>query len=221
MEEAAMKTTNKILPGHRYVGNFLDAPVRIGMIYRMDDRQFIPALHFNDSYPEIDLAKWTDSGSKGTLRFTGARDVAISFGTSTSTALGKSEIRLSFRRQKTVAGAIEDAAIDSLRYGNVLPQLKEIWNTRGYAKFPRDYIFVYEVLSAASGTLVYSLESKNEVILRHTLGEPVTKLADLASGNFEYVSNSRRTLEIIRNVAHKPLFKAFMFRRDWEPEILG
>lgn len=216
-----MKTMNKVLAGHKYVANFLDAPVRIGMVCRMDDEQFIPAIHFNDDYPGVGLAKWTDSGTKGMIKFSDAKDVTIAFGGSASSTLGKSEIKLAFSRKRSVAGAIQDAAIDELRYQKVLAELKQIWINRGYVKFLRHYIFVYDVLSAASGTLIYSEDAKNEVVLKHTLGEAVTKLVDLASGNFEYVSNTKRTLEIIRNVAHKPLFKAFYFRKDWEPEILG
>ena len=49
----------------------------------------------------------------------------------------------------------------------------------------------------------------------------MAKIAELASGNFEYVSNTKRTLEIIRTTRHRPLFKAFRLRSNWEPEILG
>lgn len=216
-----MKNMNKILGGYKYVANFLDAPVRIGMIYRMDDEQFIPAIHFKDDYPGVDLARWTDSGSKGMVKFSEARDATVSFGGSAASELGKSEVKLTFNRKRSVVGVIQDAAIDELRFQNILTELKQIWINRGYVKYPKDYIFVYSVVTAASGTLIYSRDSRNEVVLKHTLGESVTKLADLASGSFEYVSNTKRTLEIIRNVAHKPLFKAFYFRKNWEPEILG
>lgn len=216
-----MKTMNKVLMGHEYVANFLDAPVGIGMIYRMDDDQFIPAIHFNDDFPAVPLPPLIDSGTKGSIKFSESQDVAISFGGSASTGIGKSEVKLTFKKKRSVAGVIDDAAIDSLRYGKILPQLKSIWTARGYIKFLKDYIFVYQVVNAASGTLIYSEDSRNEVILKHTLAEGVTKLADLGSGNFEYVSNTKRTLEIIRNVAHKPLFKAFTFRKNWEPEHLG
>jgi len=216
-----MKTMNKVLAGHKYIANFLAAPVRIGMIYRMDDDQFIPAIHFNDDVPNIDLAKLTDAGTKGLIKFSEAQDVTISFGGSGSTTLGKSELKLVFIRKHSAAGAIQDAAIEELRYQKILKELKQIWVDRGYVKFLGDYVFVYNVVTAASGTLIYSEQSKNEVVLKHTLGDPVTGLAALASGNFEYVSNTKRTLEIIRNIAHKPLFKAFTFRKDWEPEVLG
>jgi hypothetical protein len=216
-----MKTMNKVLMGHKYVANFLDAPVRIGMIYRMDDDQFIPAIHFNDDHPAVSLQPLTDSGTKGSIKFSESKDVTISFGGSASTGIGKSEVKLSFKKKRSVAGVISDAVIDSVRFGKVLPQLKATWTDRGYIKYLKDYIFVYQVVNAASGTLIYSEDSKNEVVLKHTLNEAVGKLGDLGSGNFEYVSNTKRTLELIRNVAHKPLFKAFAFRKDWEPEHLG
>jgi hypothetical protein len=216
-----MTRMNRVLAGHQYVANFLDAPVRLGMIYRMDDEQFLPAIHFNDAFPELDLRRFADVGSEGSIKFSQAKDVSIAFGASASTKLGKSEVRLSFKRSKSVAGVIQNAAIESLRYENVLPQLQELWTERGYAKFRREYVFVFEVVTAASGTVIYSQDAKNEVVLSHALGAPVTKLADLGSGQFEYVSNTKRTLEIIRAVAHKPLFKAFWLRGNWEPEVLG
>jgi hypothetical protein len=216
-----MQRMNKVLAGHKYIANFLDAPVRIGMIYRMDDDQFIPAIHFNDAFPDIDLAKWTDSSSKGSIKFSEAKDVSISFGAAATTSAGASEVKLRFNRAKSAAGAIADARIESLRFLPVLPQLKELWGQYGFEKYRDEYVFVFDVVTAASGTLIYSEDRKNEVVLSHKLGAGVSKVLDLASGQFEYVSNSKRTLEIIRPVAHKPLFKAFWFRKNFEPEILG
>jgi hypothetical protein len=216
-----MSVMNKILPGHKYVANFLDAPVRLGMIFRMDDDQFIPAMHFNDAFPAIDLKKWTDAGSKGVIRFNQSKEVAVSVGASAETGIGKSEVKITFKKSRSVAGVIQDGEVDTLRYENILPQLKQIWVDRGYSKFWKEYIFLFDVVTAASGTLIYSEESKNEVVLKHTLNESVTKIADLGSGNFEYVSNKKRTFEIIRAVAHKPLFKAFHLKNNWKPEILG
>jgi hypothetical protein len=216
-----MQTMNKVLGGHQYVANFLDAPVKLGMVFRMDDKQFIPAIHFNDAYPDIDLNKWCEAGTKGAIRFNEAKQVSITLGGAVSTNLGKSEVQLSFQKSKSVAGVILDAAIDSLRYKNVMPQLKELWVAQGFVKFLNQYVFVFDVVTAASSTLVYSEESRNQVVLKHTLGTPVTTLAELGSGNFEFVSNTKRTLDIIRNTAHRPLFKAFTFRKNWEPEVLG
>lgn len=212
---------NMILAGYKYVANFLDEPVRIGMIYQMDDKQFIPAMHFNDAFPNIDLAKWISSGAAASLKFSDQKQVSIVIGGSASTGIGKSEIKFSFKKSRSVAGVLKDAVADSLRTDNVKDNLKQIWIDRGYEKFKKKYIFVFGVVTAASGTLIYSEESKNEVILKHKFDKPISKFADLGSGEFEYVSNTKRTLEIIRETAHKPLFKAFQFRDNWQPEILG
>lgn len=212
---------NKVLPGHKYVANFIDAPIRLGMIYQMDDEQFIPALHFNDAYPDIDLKKWINSGTPASIKFSNSKEVAITIGGSASSGLGKSEVKIGFRKSKTVAGVLKDAVVDQLSTGNILEDLKHIWLERGYDKFHEKYIFVFEVMTAASGTLIYSEDSKNEVLLKHKFDTPVTNFLELGSGEFEYVSNTKRTLEIIRNLAHKPLFKAFYFRKNWQPEILG
>ena len=212
---------NKILLGHKYVGNFIDAPVRLGMIFRMDAQQFIPAMHFNDAYPDINLGKWTETGSKGNIRFAESTSVSFSFGVSATTGVGESELGIKFKKAKSVAGYVQDAAVERFGYSNILPQLKELWNAQGYSKYYKEYVLVFEIVTAASGTLIYSEDRNNEVVLRHKLGAAVKKIADLGSGNFEFVSNSKRTLEIIRAVAHKPLFKAFRLRKDWRPEILG
>lgn len=212
---------NRILSGHRYVANFLDAPVRIGMIYKMDDDQFIPVHHFNDIYPDINLAKWTQSGSEAEIRFSAQKEVSVTIGGSATSGIGSSEVKLAFKRSKSVAGSLKDAAIDSLTVGNVTDELIALWKAKGYEKFNTKYIFVYELVTAASGTLIYSEEKNNQVVLRHKFDKPITSFADLGSGEFEYVSNTKRTLEIIRNVAHKPLFKAFYFRKNWDTEILG
>lgn len=216
-----MAITNKVLAGYKYVANFLDAPVRIGMIYRLDDKQFIPAISFNDVFPEIDLGRWTDTGTPGNIQFTQSKDVSIKFSADVPSQIGKSEVKMNFSKSNTVAGALKDAIVESVRYENILPQLKSIWTDRGFMKYRREYVFVYQIVTAASGTVIYSEESKNEVVLKHKLGEPLGGMAELASGNVEFVKNTKRTIEIIRQVAHKPLFGAFRFLKTWEPEILG
>ena len=216
-----MPIMNKVLPGHQYIANFLDQPFVLGSIFRMDDEQSIHALDLTDRYPKLKLAALTSKGSRGTLTFASARDVTIGFGAAATTPSGQSEVRLKFKRARSIAGALNKASVASLRYDPLLERLQSLWTDRGFVKHRREYFFVFEIVTAASGTLIYSEESNNEVVLEHTLGEKVTKLADLGTGRFEYVSNSKRTLEIIRTASHKPLFKAFRFRANWEPEILG
>jgi hypothetical protein len=135
--------------------------------------------------------------------------------------LGDSEVSLKFRRARSAAGALGDVFVDSLRFDPLLEVLQAIWKARKYDKYRREYFLVFETVTAGSGTLIFSEQKNNEVVLKHKLGSKVTKVADLASGEFEYVSNTRRTLETIRNVAHTPLFKAFRFKGNWEPEVLG
>ena len=216
-----MLKMNKILMGHQYVANFLDAPVRLGMIYKMDDRQFVPAMHFNDAFPDIDLSRWIEEGSSGDIKFTETRTVDFKFGGSADSPLGATEIGLKIKRSNSVAGVIKEGKVQSIRFEPIKEHLMRIWRDKGYDRFRTDYIFVYDIMTAASGTLIYTEERNNEIVLTHKLGQKVTKVLDLASGEFEYVSNSKRTLEIIRNTAHKPLFKAFRFRKSWEVEVLG
>jgi hypothetical protein len=137
------------------------------------------------------------------------------------TTIGNTGVQLNFKKSKSVAGALKDAIVETVAYGNIKNELKKIWLDNGFDKYNDKYIFVFGVVTAASGTLVYSHESKNEVVLKHKLNTPIGKVADLVSGEFEYVSNKKATLEIIRNTAHKPLFKAFYFRKTWQAEILG
>lgn len=212
---------NKILLGHKFVGNFLDEPVAIGKIYKMDDRQFLPALQFSDVYPAIDITKWIDTGSPGDLKFNVTTDVDFKFGGSASGSIGESKVEIEFLKRRKVAGYLKDATVQSLRFENIRGDLKKIWEKNEYTKFLKDYIFIFEVVTAASGTLVYSSEGGTKVVLEHTLAEKVTRLADLGSGNFQLTASSSTTLEIIRNTMHIPLFKAFRFRKNWEPEILG
>ena len=216
-----MHKMNKVLGGQQYIANFLDQPLRVGSIIRMDDKQSILALHVNDAFPDIDLGKFTESGSKGSLKFSEEKAVSVTFGGSAKSTLGKSEVSLQFKRARTAAGVFDDVRVEALRFETIKQQLRQIWEGKGYDQFLSDYFLVFETITAGSGTLIYSEDRDNTVILGHVLGDTVTKLADLGSGQFEYVSNTKRTLEIIRTVAHKPLFKAFRFRGNWEPEILG
>jgi hypothetical protein len=208
-----MQRMNKVLSGEQYIANFLDEPIRIGTIFRMDDAQFVIALQFDQAFPDIRLARYIDTGSAGTLKFSEQRDVAITF--------GAPEVSLKFKRARSAAGAFAGARVEAISYLPILPQLKKLWTDNGLVNYRREYFFVFQTVTAASGTFIYSEDRNNDVVLKHALGEKVSKLADLASGNFEYVSNTKRTLEIIRTTRHRPLFKAFRLRSNWEPEILG
>jgi hypothetical protein len=208
-----MQRMNKVLSGEQYIANFLDEPIRVGTIFRMDDAQFVIALQFDQAFPDIRLGKYIETGSAGTLKFSEQRDVAI--------MLGAPEVSLKFKRARSAAGAFAGARVEALSYLPILPQLKRLWTDNGLVKYRREYFFVFQTVTAASGTFVYSEDRNNDVVLKHVLGEKVSKIADLASGNFEYVSNTKRTLEIIRTTRHRPLFKAFRLRSDWEPEVLG
>jgi hypothetical protein len=216
-----MQRMNKILMGEQYVANFLDEPIRVGTIFRMDDAQFVIALQLDQAFPAINLAKHIDRGSPGTLKFSEQRNVAIEFGASATTSAGQSEVSMKFKRARSAAGAFAGARVEAVSYMSILPELKKLWTDNGLVKYRREYFFVFQTVTAASGTFIYSEDRNNEVVLKHTLGEKVSKVADLASGNFEYVSNTKRTLEIIRTTRHRPLFKAFRLRSDWEPEVLG
>lgn len=216
-----MKLLTSSLNGQQYVANTLDQPVTIGSVFRVDDGQAILAAHVSDFDRKVNIRKFTSTGSKGTLKFSESRDVTIRFGGSATTNLGESEVSLKFRKAKSAAGALNDVFVDSLRYDPLLEALQKVWKARRYDKYLREYYLVFETVTAASGTLIFSEDRNNEVVLRHKMGSKVTKIADLASGEFEYVSNTRRTLESIRNVAHTPLFKAFRFKGNWEPEVLG
>jgi len=214
-----MQRMNKILSGEQYIANFLDEPIRIGTIFRMDDAQFVIALQFDQAFPDIRLAKYIDTGSAGTLKFFEQRDVAIAFGA--SVAAGPSQVNLKFKRARSAAGAFAGVRVEAVSYIPILPQLKKLWTDNGLVHYRREYFFVFQTVTAASGTFIYSEDRNNDVVLKHTSGEKVSKIADLASGHFEYVSNTKRTLEIIRTTRHRPLFKAFRLRSNWEPEILG
>jgi len=221
MTGGPMQVLSRILNGQQYVANILDQPVSIGTVFRIDDGQAILASHINDFDGGVDLRRFTSTGSKGTLKFSESRDVTISFGASATTNLGESEVSLKFKRSRSAAGALSDVFVDSLRFDPLLEAFQKLWKRRKYDKYLREYFLVFETATAAAGTLIFSEDRNNEVVLKHKMGAKVTKIADLASGEFEYVSNTKRTLESIRNVAHTPLFKAFRFKGNWEPEVLG
>jgi hypothetical protein len=216
-----MQMLSRVLNGQQYVANLLDQPVSIGTVFRVDDDQAVLASHISDFDEKVNVRKYVSTGSKGTLKFSESKDVTVRFGGSATTELGESELSLKFTRARSAAGALGDVFVDSLRYDPLLETFQKIWKARKYDKYLREYYLVFETVTAGSGTLIFSEQKNNEVVLKHKMGSKVTSMADLASGQFEYVSNTKRTLESIRNVAHTPLFKAFRFKSNWEPEVLG
>jgi hypothetical protein len=188
-----MQVLSRVLNGEQYVANFLDQPVSIGTVFRVDDGQAIIASHISDFDEGVNLRKYISSGAKGTLKFSESKDMSVRFGRSATTELGDSEVSLKFRRARPAAGALGDVFVDSLRFDPLL----EVLQTR---VLPR--------LRDGHGRLGHADLLRAE----EQRGGPQAQARKQGD-------KDRRPG--IRNVAHTPLFKAFRFKGNREPEVLG
>jgi hypothetical protein len=219
---SALRKSQRIFSGVGYFGNFLNTGLQVGDIYQMDDRQFIPLANIADLDPAIVLdSSKLSVGTRSNLSYTRESYVEIKFkGDASAPHLAKGEVELNFKRKNSAFVSLKDTETTAIRMELIRQALVRVWNERGYKNNGR-HVLVFETVRAASGTIIYSEEKNNKVILKAKADEAVTSVVKLGSGEFEYVTNAKATLELISTVSYTPMFKALYIKRNGNFEILG
>jgi hypothetical protein len=219
---SALRKSQRIFSGIGYFGNLLKAGIRVGDIFQMDDRQFILLANISDLDPALVLdASKLSVGTRSNLSYTRESSVNIKFkGDASAPHLGKGEVELNFTRKNSAFVSLKEAEITAIRMELIRAALKRVWDEKNYKNNGR-HVLVFETVKAESGTVIYSEEKNNKVILKATTDEAITSVAKLGSGEVEYVTNSKATLESISTVSFVPMFKALYIRKNGNYEILG
>lgn len=217
---AAVKRGQKIFKGIDYIGNFLGEPIALGNIYRCDDRSFVLLANIMDLIPEVSLPALTVSSSKQNLTYTKESNVEVKVGASGDATVGKGELELNFTKKNSAFVSLKDVTISQLKLQLLEEQLKEIWRKKKY-KADGTTIMVNQVMNAQSGTVIFSEERNNKVILKASTNEKLTSALKAGSGDVEFVINTKATLEIISTAPILPMFKAFYYNRKGEVEVVS
>lgn len=217
---AAIRRGQKTFNGIDYLGNFLGEPIELGNIYRCDDRSFVLLANITDLVPDLSLKELTVEGKKQNLTFTKESSVAVKIGASADATVGKGEIELNFSKKNSAFVSLKEVTVSQLKLQLLEEKIKEVWSKKKY-KTDGSTIMVNQVLAAKSGTVIFSEERNNKVILKGSADEKLTSVVKAASGNVEFVTNSKATLEIISPEPILPMFKAFFYNRKGAIEVVG
>lgn len=217
-----LKRSNRLFSGAGYYGNFMGMPVKIGDVFQVDQREHIKLGNIEKLTSTISLAGAIEEGTEANFKLTAGREFGISFGANAELKLGKGEVLLDFKSNSSAFVSLSDAKTKVLSIGLIEDKLKEYWEKKGYntgAK-RRSYIIISSVIEAASGTVIFSEEKNNKVVLKASTDEEVKSIKAMGSGKFEYVSNTKATLEIISPKHIQPLYRALWIRANGKFDIV-
>jgi len=217
---AAIKRGQKLFKGIDYIGNFLGEPIALGNIYRCDDKSFVLLANIADLIPDLSLSEITTTGSKQNVTYAKESNVDVKVGAQADATVAKRELELNFTRKNSAFVALKDVTVSQLKLQLIEDQVKEVWTKKKY-KNNGGHILVFQVMEAQSGTVIFSEEKNNKVILKGSADEKLTSVIKAGSGNVEFVTNTKATLEIISPQPILPMFKAFYYNRKGEIEVVG
>lgn len=218
---SALRKSQRILSSLGYLGNFLNTGIKVGDIYQMDDRQFILLANIAELADDLVLdATKLQVGTKGSLSYTRESNVDVKFkGDASAPGLGKGEVELNFKSKNSAFVSLKETVTTELRMELIRGALVQVWKNKNYRNNGR-HVLIFQTVEAASGTVIYSQERNNKVILKATADESITSVAKLGSGQVEFVTNSKATLENISTVPYVPLFKALFIKKNGNFEII-
>lgn len=219
---SALAKSQRILSSIGYIGNFLNSGVRVGDLYQMDDRQFILLGNIQDLASSLTLdASKLSVGTKSNLSYTKESNIEVRFkGDASAPSLEKGEVELNFKSRKSAFVSLKEATITEVKVELIREALKQVWNDKKYKKNGR-HVLISQTVAAKSGMVIFSQERNNKVVLKATADDGVTSVVKLGSGAFEFVSNSKATLETISTEPFVAMFKAVYLKPNGNFELLG
>lgn len=216
----SIKKGQKLFKGIDYIGNFLGEPIALGNIYRCDDRSFVLLANVADLISDLSLSEITVTSKKQNITYTKESNISVKIGAEGNTTVGKGEIELNFTRKNSAFVALKDVTVSQLKLQLLEEKLQAVWKKKKY-RTNGHHIVVNQVMDAQSGTVIFSEERNNKVVLKASADEKLTSVVKAGSGNVEFVTNTKATLEIISTQPILPMFKAFFYNRKGEIEVVG
>lgn len=219
---ASLKKTQRILKGLNLIGNFVERPLRVGDIVLNDDGQHLIWANIEDVVDGFSLEGKIEKSNKADLKFTSESGVEVKFGGKADTAIAEGEVEIKFKSKNSAFVSLKQIERTSVKLGLVDKELKKYWNDHGFDKLANvnKYHFISEVITAQSGTVIFSQDKSNTIVLKGKSDIPLTSLAVIGSGNVEFVINTKATLEIISETQIQPLYSAVRYRKNGNFEVV-
>jgi len=220
---STLKKSQRVFTGIGLIGNFIERPLRVGDIVLNDDGQHLIWGNIEDVVNGFSLQGKTSVANKADLKYTSESSVSVVIGGSASAPVASGEIQLKFNAKNSAFVSLKQIETTSVKLGLIDAALKQYWAQQGFDKASKrnKYHFIAEVINAESGTVIFSQEKGNTVVLKGKNNTPLTSLAVVGSGQVEYVSNSKSTLEIISATPIQPLYSAVRYKGNGNFELVG
>jgi len=220
---SVLKRSQKVLSKVGLIGNFIERPLKVGDIVLNDDGQHLIWGNIEDVVDGFSLQGKIVESSKADLKYTTESDIKVTIGGTANATITEGEIELSFNSKNTAFVSLKQIKRSSLKLALIDNKLKEYWKQKGFDKAGnRDkYHFIAEIIDAESGTVIFSQDRGNKVVLKGKNNTPITSVACVGDGKIEFVSNSKSTLEIISETPIQPLYTAVKYRANGNFEIVG
>ncbi|RXK58555.1 hypothetical protein ESA94_18155 [Lacibacter luteus] len=219
----SLTKSNRLFSGVGYYGNFLNSPVKIGDIFQVDGNEHIKLGNIQQLTTGISIKEFIEQSNEANFKFTSGKSFEINFGVNAELKLAKGEVLINFKSNSSAFVSLNDAKVSVLSIGMIEDKLKAYWKSKGYdqAGNRRNYIIVSSVIESVSGTVIFSEEKNNKVVLKASTDEEIKSIKALGSGQFEYVSNTKATLEIISPKTIQPLYRALWIRANGKFDIVS
>ncbi len=218
-----LKRNQRILSGLGLIGNFIERPLRVGDIVLNDDGQHLIWGNIEDVVDGFSLDGKTVTTNKADLKYTTESSIQVTIGGTGTAPIGQGEIGLKFNAKNSAFISLKQIQTTAVKLALVDEELKQYWKTKGFDKLlnRHKYHFISSVITAESGTMIFSEDRNNSVVLKGKNNIPLSSIGVLGTGQVEYVSNSKSTLEIISERTIQPLFTALRYRNNGNFEIVG
>lgn len=215
----SIKKSQKILSGLNLIGNFIERPLKVGDIVLNDDGQHNLWGNIADLVPGFSMEGKFSVSNPVDVEYTSESGVGVDL----SGAAASGELTLNFGMKNSAFVSLKQVVRTTVSLGLVDAVLKQYWKEKNFDSIlnRKKYHFICEVLSADSGTVIYSEDKDNKVKLKGKNNTPLSSLALAAEGNVEYVSTSKATLNIISATPINPLYSAVRFRGNGNFEVVG
>lgn len=218
-----LKRSQRVLSGLKLIGNFVERPIKVGDIVLNDDGQHLIWGNIEDVIDGFSLSGKTVETLKSNLKYTSESGVDVKLGGEGTAGVAKGDLQLSFKSRNSAFVSLKGIRRVSVKLALIEAQLRQYWNDKGFDRpgNRRKYHFIAEMVEAASGTVIFSQEKGNTVVLSGRGNVSLKSISDVASGRVEYVSNTKSTLEIFSENSFQPLYTAVRFKADGSFEIVG
>ncbi|WP_113924806.1 hypothetical protein [Cognataquiflexum aquatile] len=219
----SLKKSQRILRSQKLIGNFLSKPLQIGDIVQNDEGQHLIIGNIVNLIPGFSLQGKIVTSPKFQFKVASESNISVEIGGTATAPIAQGEIQLKFNSKNSAFVVLKNAVRSSVALGLVENELKSYWKSKGYDQpgNRNKFHFINDIIESESGTMIFSEEKSNTVVIKGKNNTPLTSVSVVGEGKVEYVTNTKATLEIISESPIMPLYGAVRIKANGKFDIVG